>query len=143
MPNVLTGLFNTGSLTRGYNGLKNIIGNIYTPVHKIVHTVSDVVHGADKYLTSARSIPFLRDLVSLVQANPVYSEILNLTDDITDVVDYGKEIGKLIDQSVSEAISAPDFDSAAKSIGKSYDRLKPIINPLTNPALVKSRATFA
>jgi len=94
-----------GNLSDAYNGFKETVSNIYHPVKSFVHSVADTLKDVDKFISKGKDIPLVRDIVGLVQGNPLYQEIMTTSQDVADVVDYAGELGSIIDTSITAGLN--------------------------------------
>lgn len=129
MVNALTSIFKPGGVTRMYNHAKAVFGKVYAPIKYTVHKVQSVVHGIDNLLNEGKSIPLVRDIVSLIQGIPGYGEVISLTDDVADAVDAGGKAGQYIDSQLAPYVGK--VDSTLSHIAST-----PFVNP--NPLILSS-----
>lgn len=97
-------LFSMNNIKSFYNTAKETISNVYHPIKSIVNTVANGVRDIDSFISKGKEIPLVRDLVGMIQGNPLYSEALSITRDVQDSVNAAGEIGAAIDDAVSGAL---------------------------------------
>lgn len=93
-----------GELSSAYSGIKETVSNIYHPVKQFAHGVSDTLKDIDKFISKGKDIPLVRDLVGVLQGNPLYQEVMTGAADFSDAVDYAGELGDIIDTAISSGL---------------------------------------
>jgi hypothetical protein len=104
----LTNIFTHGTLTAGYSTFKNVLGSVYSPIRDAVHKFNSIVHTADKYISMARSIPGVGEALAFVQGNPIYQEVIQISDDANRIVDSAPIIAQQIDKVVQPLVEKTD-----------------------------------
>jgi hypothetical protein len=112
----LTNIFTHGTLTAGYSTFKNVLGSVYSPIRDAVHKFNSIVHTADKYISMARSIPGVGEALAFVQGNPIYQEVIQISDDAEKIIDTAPIIADQIDKVVQPLVERTD-----KSLGAYKD----------------------
>jgi hypothetical protein len=95
-----------GDISDAYSGIKETVSNIYHPVKSFVHGVADTLKDIDKFISKGKDIPIVRDIVGVIQGNPLYAEVMSTSQDFADAVDYAGELGNIIDTSISSGLKA-------------------------------------
>jgi hypothetical protein len=112
----LTNIFTHGTLTAGYSTFKNVLGSVYSPIRDAVHKFNSIVHTADKYITMARNIPGVGEALAFVQGNPIYQEVIQISNDAEKIIDTAPIIADQIDKVVQPLVERTD-----KSLGAYKD----------------------
>jgi len=87
-----------------YHGVRQVLGSVYRPINKVVNKVADGVLSVDKFIQSATDHPVLRDLAGVLINNPIYKEIINLTKDVRDAVNYAGDFSNVLDKSIDRKL---------------------------------------
>lgn len=110
---LLQNLFKPAGLNKAYSGLKNVLGNVYRPINKVVNRVADTVLSVDDFIKKSSDHPLVRDFVGLLTNNPLYSEIINVVKDVRDASNLISNIGSKADNLITSELKPPDMTPRA------------------------------
>lgn len=100
----LTSLFRPAALTNAYNGIRNVLGSVYRPINYAINKIGSTISSVDQLLNRGKDLPVLRDLIGIVQGNPLYQAGLNLTRDVVDGVNVAGSLGSALDNTITKEL---------------------------------------
>ena len=119
-------LTNFANARNVWNGIKNGVSNIYTPIKKVVHGVSSVSNAIDGFLDKAADFGVPSSLVDLIRENPIYSTArggIQFIDDLVerDLPRLGSAVSSLVEHNILErsAQGLGENVQAVRSAGQS------------------------
>lgn len=98
-------IFKPAGLSAVYGGLRNVISSVYRPINYAINKVASTVNSVDTLLNRGKDLPILRDLIGLVQGNPIYQTALNLTKDVKDASNIAGGLGEALDNTITKELN--------------------------------------
>jgi hypothetical protein len=93
-----------------YNGAKDILGKIYSPINSVITGVGNFASKVDGVVNDLRSrnIPIVSQVARFVKDNPIYAGVMSGVNTAVDANRTVQEIGSTIDAVAQPTIGAID-----------------------------------
>jgi phage-related protein len=97
-------------VSNAYNGVKDVIGKVYTPIHSAIKTVGSIADKVDDVVNQAKGsgIPLISQAAASLQNHPYYQTAKGAIKEAGQIDDTARQIGNAIDSVVSPLANTVD-----------------------------------